>query len=74
MSDSQIDQLRDAYSLIDAIDPTSEPAKKLFELLDTADDDELLVQLKRAKIKFISPLAFNRMIRRGIPDLDSTDL
>lgn len=60
-----IQEITKAFAKISKIDPDSEAYKKLIEILDSAND-RTLKQLANAKIKFISSLAFNRCVRRGI--------
>jgi hypothetical protein len=60
-----IQEITKAFAKISKIDPDSESYKKLIKILDDSSD-QTLKQLANAKIKFISPLAFNRCVRRGI--------
>lgn len=64
---SNIDQmvvtLRDAFGNHERMSDAS--YRKLCAILDRAGD-EALVAAYRAKIKFVSRLAFNRIVRRGI--------
>ena len=60
-----IETLKDRYSQIQTLDPSGPGYKRLCAILDHADDDTLKF-LHNENIKFVSPLAFNRMIRRGL--------
>lgn len=60
-----IQEITKAFAKISKIDPDSESYKKLIKILDDSSD-QTLKQLANAKIKFISQLAFNRCVRRGI--------
>lgn len=62
---AQINNLRTAYGKLNTINPSSPTYKKLVDLLDSMDD-ELLMIIKEAGIKFLSSLALNRCIRRGL--------
>lgn len=62
---AQIDNLRVAYGTIKRIDPTGPAYAKLVQLLDSMDND-LLVIVKDASIPFVSSLAWNRCVRRGL--------
>jgi hypothetical protein len=57
--------ISEAFGKLDRMDPGGPIYAKLCALLDRADD-EALKAAYAAKIKFVSPLAFNRMIRRGL--------
>jgi hypothetical protein len=62
-TDSMLDQLRAEYGSFDGrVDPTIEGGayQKLAALLDTLDQDRL-TQLAQAGIKWLSPLAWNRV-------------
>ena len=63
-SNSQIDVLKKEYESLSRIDPTSTSYKKLIKLLNSLPQDKLK-QLSDAQIKFISPLAKNRLIKVG---------
>lgn len=65
MTKAQIETLRTAYAKIKTIDPAGPSYKKLVALLDSMDD-ELLLIIKDAKINFMSMLAWNRCARRGL--------
>ena len=67
MTNEQLNELRAEYANIIGIDPCGESYRNLIKLLDSATD-ELLLQLYRAQIKFVSSLAFNRCNRRGLLD------
>jgi hypothetical protein len=62
---AQIETLRTAYATIKTIDPSGPSYKKLVALLDSMDN-ELLLIIKDAQINFMSMLAFNRCMRRGL--------
>lgn len=59
-SQDHIDKLKAEYGTLQKIDPTSPSYKKLITLLDNLPQDHLK-QLASADIKFISPLAKNRI-------------
>jgi hypothetical protein len=63
-SNTQIDVLKKEYESLSKIDPTSSSYKKLIKLLDSLPQDKLN-QLANSNIKFISPLAKNRLIKVG---------
>ncbi len=63
MSAAQIDKLRQEYGKIKGIDPASDNYKKLTAMLDKLDL-KALQSLAGAKIKFVSSLAQNRVIRK----------
>lgn len=58
-----ISTLRASFANVESMSDAS--YKKLCAILDTADNDALRAAYE-AKIKFVSPLALNRMIRRGL--------
>lgn len=60
----QIATLRKEYQKIGSVDPSSKTYEKLTEFLDSLSL-EMLKQLATAKIKFISGLALNRVVKRG---------
>jgi len=62
-SSAQIDKLRQEYSKINKVDPSSDTYKKLIAMLDKLDL-KTLQSLAGAKIKFVSPLAQNRVVRK----------
>lgn len=62
---SMIALLREAFGAVDRIDPEGPSYRRLCRILDKADDDALRA-VHRAKIKFVSLLAMNRLIRRGL--------
>jgi hypothetical protein len=62
---NDITALRAAFSGIRTMDPSGPIYDRLCAILDRADD-EALKAAHAAKIPFVSSLAFNRMIRRGI--------
>lgn len=57
--------LRAAFGKLERLDPDGPTYNSLCALLDRADNDALKA-VHAAGIKFVSALAFNRMIRRGI--------
>ena len=61
----QIQLLRAMFGNVQRIDPTGKVYKRLCKILDAADD-EALQAAHAAKIRFVSALAYNRMIRRGL--------
>ena len=63
----QIDTLRKEYQKIGTVDPGSKTYENLTKFLDSLSDD-MLKQLATAKIKFISGLALNRVVKRGLKD------
>lgn len=60
-----VETLRKEFGKIERIDPNSKLYEGLVLLLDKADDAALL-EIKDAGIKFVSVLALNRCIRRGL--------
>ena len=71
MSAAQIKKLRDAYGNIDKIDVSGQPYKNLVAFLDKQNLDTLKM-LAGAKIKFISPIAQNRVVRKMNESIGST--
>ena len=65
LSPSMIKKLRKAYSTINKVDPTSPAGKKMTQLLDKMNKEQLIALVK-ADIKFISLLAVNRLIGMGM--------
>ncbi len=63
----QLDKLRDHYSGIKTIDPSSENGKKFLSFVHNQKDDALK-SLAGAKINFVSMLAKNELKRRGIKE------
>jgi len=63
----QIDALRKEYAKIGSVDPSSKTYGNLTDFLDSLSDD-MIKQLSTAKIKFISGLALNRVMKRGLKD------
>ena len=57
--------LREEFGKLDRIDPDGKLYHDLCAVLDAADDAALL-HAKDAGIKFVSLLALNRCIRRGL--------
>lgn len=64
-SKANIEALRKEMSKIDRIDPDGPLYKKIIEILDKTNDEGLLL-IKDANIPFVSGLALNRCIRRGL--------
>jgi hypothetical protein len=62
---SQITALRAAFAGVTKMDPSGPAYRKLCSILDRADNDALKA-VHAARIPFVSSLALNRMIRRGI--------
>ena len=60
-----IEAIRAAYQNIQGIDPCQPTYGKLCDLLDSLDNDTLK-GLAGAQIKFVSKLAINRCVRRGL--------
>ena len=60
-----VDYLRTKMAGVDKMDPDGEPYKKLCKILDNATPEALRVVFA-AKIKFVSNLALNRLIRQGL--------
>lgn len=60
-----IEKLRQTYSKIETMDPESVAYKGICKALDNSSD-EALKQMSEANIKFLSLLAVNRLIRRGV--------
>jgi hypothetical protein len=61
-SSAQLARLRGEYARISSVDPTQPTYKKLQKQLDSMTQDQLK-QLAGARIKFISKLALNRIVR-----------
>lgn len=57
--------LRKEFGKLHTIDPDSPAYARLCAILDKASDDALKAA-HRANIKFVSALAFNRLIKRGV--------
>jgi hypothetical protein len=72
MSATQIDKLRQEYDKLKGIDPASDNYKKLTGMLDKLDT-KTLQQLAGAKIKFVSGLAQNRVVRRMNEEVEELD-
>lgn len=60
-----IETLRSEFGSIKNIDPAGGAYKSLCAILDSAADQTLL-DLRAADIRFVSSLALNRCLRRGI--------
>ena len=60
-----IDLLRAGFANLDRMDPDGPVYRGICAVLDSADD-AALVAVRAADIKFVSRLALNRMIRRGL--------
>ncbi len=67
MSPQQLTVLRNRFLVIKKIDPESKTYKELTSWLDKAPD-ALLKQLAGANIMFVSKLAQNRVLRRGLDE------
>jgi len=65
MNATDLNTIRNAFGNLTTMDPDGPVYKKLCELLDRCDD-EAIVAAKDAGIKFVSSLALNRCIRRGL--------
>ena len=63
MNALDLDLLRSAFGQLETLDPCGETYRKLCAILDRASDDALLAAAE-ADIRFVSPLAQNRLIRR----------
>lgn len=66
-SQAQIDKMKDEYSKINTIDPSSPNYKKLIATLDKLDKPTL-EKLAGAGIKFVSGLAKNRVSRKTVKE------
>jgi hypothetical protein len=62
-SSAQLDRLKKEYAKISTVDPEKPTYKKLTDMLDKMTDEQLR-QIEKAKIKFMSPLASNRLNNR----------
>lgn len=71
MTQAQVKKLRDAYANIEKIDVSGQAYKQLVAFLDKQNLDTLKM-LAGAKIKFISPLAQNRVVRKMNESIGST--
>jgi hypothetical protein len=60
-----VQTLRTEFAQIERIDPSNPSYKKMIALMDRCTD-QALVEIKDAGIKFVSSLALNRCIRRGL--------
>jgi hypothetical protein len=60
-----IESLRNSFGALARMDPEGPIYRRLCNILDRADDVALLTA-KDASIKFVSSLALNRCIRRGL--------
>ena len=60
LSSDQIERLKQEYGKLDKIDPSTDAYKKL-ESFMSGLDQEALVELAKANIKFVSTLARNRV-------------
>ena len=65
MMQELVSTLREEFGKLDRVDPDGKLYRELCAVLDAADDDSLMVA-KDAGIKFVSALALNRCIRRGL--------
>jgi len=66
---TDIQTLCHAFAKVERMDPDGPIYAKLIDILDRADDAALIVAHK-ANIRFVSKLAFNRMIRRGLVGME----
>ena len=64
-SPDHIETLRKEYAKINSIDPCAPSYPRICKFLD-AMGDEMLIQIKESGIKWLSGLALNRCIKRGI--------
>lgn len=64
-TDEQLNALRVQWCKLSRVNPESKAYDELIKLLD-ACNDMMLKQLKDAQIRFVSSLALNRCIRRGL--------
>lgn len=64
-SDAHLADLRTGYATIQSVDPCQPTYGKMTALLDKMDDLQI-VQIAKAEIKWLSSLAANRVIRRGL--------
>jgi preprotein translocase subunit YajC len=69
---AQIDRMRQEYDKIKGIDPASDNYKKLTTMLDKLDL-KTLQTLAGAKIKFVSGLAQNRVVRKMNEEVEELD-
>lgn len=60
-----IETLRTEFSRIHLMDPYGPDYERLKTILDEADN-KALIALYKAKIRWVSPFAFNRMVKRKI--------
>ena len=65
LSPAMISKLKKAYSGLKKVDPTSPAGKKMTQMMDKMNKEQLQALVK-ADIKFISLLAVNRLIRMGM--------
>jgi hypothetical protein len=72
VSPAQIDRMRQEYDKIKGIDPASDNYKKLTTMLDKLDL-KTLQTLAGAKIKFVSGLAQNRVVRKMNEEVEELD-
>lgn len=61
---AQIQQLKQSYASLERIDPCGKDYSSLIKLLDTLPL-VLLKQLATSEIRFVSPLAANRVRQQG---------
>lgn len=64
-STAQITEMKATFDNLTSMHPAGMVYRRLCNILDRADDNAL-VTVYRANIKFVSRLALNRMIRRGV--------
>lgn len=62
---TDVQEMRDTFGRLHGMNPDGLVYRKLCQILDDASD-EALKALVEAKIKFVSLLAFNRCLKRGV--------
>jgi hypothetical protein len=60
-----IETLRTKMATVNTIDPCGPFYEKLCKILDSCDDESIVCVAKQ-NIKFVSKMALNRVIRRGL--------
>lgn len=65
---AQANELRTAFSKIDAIDPDGSPYAAVCKLLDSLSQRDLNM-LVRMDIKFVSKLARNRVVCKSVSEI-----
>lgn len=71
-TEKQINELRTQYATVERIDPCLPTYKKLCALLDRLSDTQLMT-IAEARIKFVSLLARNRCITRGLIEMTNAN-